>query len=69
MEEFVLNSNNGTMFHRQAFLDYHPNGKFNFIILCSVRTKSCLQSCPAALPRTGVCFGRQWAQLRFFCNG
>lgn len=29
-EEFVENSNNGTMFHKQAFLDYHPEGKFDF---------------------------------------
>lgn len=29
-EDFVFHSNNGTLFHRQAFLDYHPKGKFNF---------------------------------------
>lgn len=29
-EDFVRNSNNGTLFHRQAFLGYHPRGKFNF---------------------------------------
>jgi hypothetical protein len=29
-DEFVGNSNNGTMFHSQTFLDYHPAGKFNF---------------------------------------
>ncbi|HID95808.1 MAG TPA: GNAT family N-acetyltransferase [Candidatus Latescibacteria bacterium] len=27
-EEFVENSNNGTIFHLQRFLDYHPMGRF-----------------------------------------
>lgn len=29
-ETFVERSNNGTMFHLQRFLDYHPAGKWNF---------------------------------------
>lgn len=29
-DEFVLRSNNGTMFHLQKFLDYHAPGKFHF---------------------------------------
>ncbi|MCX6155432.1 MAG: GNAT family N-acetyltransferase [Candidatus Kapabacteria bacterium] len=29
-EQFVRNSDNGTMFQLQAFLDYHNQGKFNF---------------------------------------
>lgn len=29
-DNFVLNSNNGTLFHLQSFLDYHPEGKFQF---------------------------------------
>jgi hypothetical protein len=29
-DDFVLKSNNGTMFHRQQFLDYHKPGKFKF---------------------------------------
>jgi len=29
-DSFVERSNNGTMFHLQRFLDYHPNGKWNF---------------------------------------
>jgi hypothetical protein len=29
-DNFVKNSNNGTMFHLQSFLDYHYPGKFNF---------------------------------------
>lgn len=29
-DEFVLRSNNGTIFHLQRFLDYHPPGKFEF---------------------------------------
>lgn len=29
-DQFVLKSNNGTMFHMQKFFDYHTPGKFNF---------------------------------------
>jgi lipid II:glycine glycyltransferase (peptidoglycan interpeptide bridge formation enzyme) len=29
-DDFVDASNNGTMFHKQAFLDYHVEGKFTF---------------------------------------
>lgn len=29
-DNFVLESNNGTMFHLQKFFDYHKPGKFNF---------------------------------------
>lgn len=29
-DEFVLNSNNGTMFHMQKFFDYHKPGRFPF---------------------------------------
>lgn len=29
-DEFVLRSNNGTMFHMQRFFDYHEPGKFEF---------------------------------------
>lgn len=29
-DDFVLNSNNGTMFHLQKFFDYHTPGKFKF---------------------------------------
>jgi len=32
-EDFVEKSNNGTMFHKMAFLDYHNPGKFNFFHL------------------------------------
>jgi len=29
-DAFVEKSNNGTMFHQQRFLDYHPAGKWNY---------------------------------------
>jgi lipid II:glycine glycyltransferase (peptidoglycan interpeptide bridge formation enzyme) len=29
-DQFVLASNNGTMFHMQRFFDYHKSGKFSF---------------------------------------
>lgn len=32
-DKFIDESNNGTMFHKQAFLDYHHEGKFNFYSL------------------------------------
>ena len=27
-DNFVLNSNNGTLFHLRSFLNYHPKGRF-----------------------------------------
>ena len=30
-DNFVYSSNNGTIFHTQRFLNYHFNGKFNFV--------------------------------------
>jgi len=50
-EEFVLNSNNGTMFHRQAFLDYHPNGKFNFHHLMFRKNKKLLAVLPGGITK------------------
>lgn len=32
-DEFVDNSNNGTIFHKMRFLKYHPIGKFKFSFL------------------------------------
>jgi hypothetical protein len=29
-DQFILESNNGTIFHMQKFFDYHSPGKFNF---------------------------------------
>jgi hypothetical protein len=29
-DSFIDKSNNGTMFHKNSFLDYHPEGKFRF---------------------------------------
>ncbi|MGA1873929.1 MAG: GNAT family N-acetyltransferase [Thermoplasmatota archaeon] len=29
-DRFVRGSNNGTIFHEQQFLDYHPDGRFDF---------------------------------------
>lgn len=29
-DQFVMESNNGTIFHTQKFFDYHSEGKFNF---------------------------------------
>ncbi len=28
-EDFVLSADNGTLFHRQRFIDYHPRGRFD----------------------------------------
>ena len=52
-EKFVLNSNNGTMFHRQAFLDYHPEGKFDFYHLMFWKDGKLIGVLPGGLKNDG----------------
>ncbi|MBI3579275.1 MAG: GNAT family N-acetyltransferase, partial [Ignavibacteriales bacterium] len=47
-DDFVLNSNNGTMFHRQQFLGYHEKGKFPWHHLLFVDKKEIVAVLPAA---------------------
>jgi len=48
-DEFVLRSNNGTMFHLQKFFDYHRPGKFNFNHLMFLEKGEILAVLPGAL--------------------
>jgi hypothetical protein len=48
-DAFVLKSNNGTMFHLQKFLDYHPPGKFSFHHLLFVERNNIVAVLPGTL--------------------
>jgi len=48
-DDFVWRSNNGTFFHLQRFLSYHPVGRFNFHHLLFYRGEKLLAVLPAAL--------------------
>lgn len=48
-DSFVLNSNNGTIFHLQDFLDYHPKGKFNFYHLMFYKDNELIAVLPGGL--------------------
>ncbi len=52
-EDFVLRSNNGTMFHLQQFLDYHPAGKFRFHHLMFFKDRSLLAELPGGINKEG----------------
>jgi hypothetical protein len=52
-DSFILSSNNGTMFHMQKFLDYHPNGRFKFDHLMYVEKDEIKGVVPGAI-RDGV---------------
>lgn len=47
-DKFVLNSNNGTMFHLQKFFDYHPKGRFNWHHLLFMDKKEIVAVLPGA---------------------
>ncbi len=47
-DAFVLKSNNGTMFHLQKFLDYHPAGRFAWHHLIIVKKGEIVALLPAA---------------------
>jgi hypothetical protein len=53
-EDFVANSNNGTMFHTQTFLDYHPAGKFNFFHLMIRKDGKLIGVLPGGFPEKDV---------------
>ncbi len=48
-DEFVLNSNNGTMFHLQKFFDYHTPGKFRFDHLIFLKKNKIVALLPGRL--------------------
>lgn len=53
-EEFVLRSNNGTMFHLQRFFDYHTPGKFQFHHLLFFREKRLIAVLPGGITAQGA---------------
>ena len=55
-EKFVLHSNNGTMFHRLKFLDYHEKNKFNFYHLMFRQGKKMVGVLPGGLNEGGKVF-------------
>jgi hypothetical protein len=48
-DDFVEKSNNGTLFHLQSFLDYHPAGKFNFHHLMFFENQKLLAVLPGGI--------------------
>ena len=52
-DEFVLRSNDGTMFHMQAFLDYHPEGKWDFHHLMFREEGKLVAVCPGGVKPDG----------------
>lgn len=48
-DDFVLQSNNGTMFHLQRFLDYHDKGKFTWHHLLFFERNKIIAVLPASL--------------------
>ncbi len=55
-ETFVDESNNGTMFHKQAFLDYHEPGKFDFFHLTLWESGRLVGVLPGGLKENGRVF-------------
>ncbi len=51
-DEFVLKSNNGTMFHLQRFLSYHPKGRFEWKHLLFLAGQEIVAVLPAAAQGT-----------------
>lgn len=48
-DEFVENSNNGTLFHKLKFLSYHPKDRFNFLNLAFYDDNNLLAVLPGAI--------------------
>jgi hypothetical protein len=53
-DQFVLNSNNGTMFHLQRFLSYHEKGRFDWHHLLFVNKKEIVALLPGAMMGTTI---------------
>jgi hypothetical protein len=52
-DAFIDKSNNGTMFHKIAFLNYHPEGKFNFNHLMFYKDNELVGVLPNGLQKDG----------------
>lgn len=55
-DQFVLESNNGTMFHLQKFFDYHTAGKFRFNHLIFLEKNNIIALLPGAIVNDGKKF-------------
>ncbi len=55
-DAFVESSNNGTMFHKQQFLDYHRKDKFNFYHLLFYQNNKLIAVLPGGLSNEGKTF-------------
>lgn len=55
-DNFVDNSNNGTMFHKQVFLDYHTPNKFHFYHLLFYKNEQLIAVLPGGLKDNGKTF-------------
>lgn len=55
-QEFLKRTNNGTMFHDLNFLDYHPEGKFNFYHLMFRRGDELIGILPGGVKENGRVF-------------
>lgn len=55
-DSFVSKSNNGTMFHKQSFLDYHETGKFDFYHLMFIQNGKIIGLLPGGLTDSGKVF-------------
>ncbi|MCX7879996.1 MAG: GNAT family N-acetyltransferase [Ignavibacteria bacterium] len=53
-EKFVRSSNNGTIFHLQTFLDYHPTGKYNFHHLMFFENNRLVAVLPGGITEKGI---------------
>ena len=52
-DDFVRRSNDGTIFHLQSFLDYHPEGKWNFHHLLFREEGRVVAVCPGGVKKDG----------------
>lgn len=55
-QDFLKKSNNGTMFHDQDFLDYHPEGRFDFYHLMIRKDGKLVALLPGGLKENGTVF-------------
>jgi hypothetical protein len=55
-DAFIDSSNNGTMFHKQQFLDYHPEEKFDFYHLMFYQNDKLIAALPGGISNNGNTF-------------
>lgn len=55
-DEFVKRSMNGTVFHSQKFLDYHPHERFNFHHLLFYHNQRIVAVLPGGIKENGTVF-------------